>query len=265
MIASPFPQIQNGTADTVLAGVWFTILRDLDIDFSRLDDLVEQYSRKMTHLSQAKRTQHYGNVSSDLKDASMTWATFLRGPQHLGAKKMTIDFILRHLRAQSRHRLVVEYPPPNQPEKPIKTGEGGKGAKTPTELSLLFMRMLHELGVTMPVFNSLLTSYMRRILRVETTPSNRTHVRNNFKKEFTHPRLSWASFIKGLDFLTITTVEMEITLEFSGRRGKTTHHRVILDINQISDMLADMDESEFLNPPEEQNNGNERDDTGADE
>lgn len=248
MSQSTYPPITSGTADAALAGVWRKILTDLGIDPVRLDDLVYQYTRKMTHVDVNKRTQWYGNVTSDLKEGSITWSTFLRGPKALGAEKMVMEFILHHRWVRTRHVLIIHYGPPNEPEEVL----GPKGEKPPTELYLFFTRILKDLEVSVEKFNDLLTCYMRRILRVENTPVNRSFLRGNYKKNFTDPRLSWANFIKGLDFLTIPELDLNITITFGGKRGKTTHHHVHILINEIKDMLVDMTEDEFLTPPESQ-------------
>lgn len=208
---------------------------------------MEQYSRKMTHVTPAKRTSWYGNVSPDLIEPSITWMTFLRGPRVLGAKRMILEFVLRHRFVRTRHTLIIEYGAPNEPEEVLTADD----KKPPTELSLFLARIMNDLGVNMSRFNDLLTCYMRRVLRAESTPSNRSFLRGNYRKEFIHPRLSWTSFLKGLDFLTIPEFDLNITIEFTGRRGKTTHHHSRIVLNEISDMLADMTEDEFLVPPEE--------------
>lgn len=208
---------------------------------------MEQYSRRMTYMTPQKRTSWYGNVSPDLIGPSITWMTFLRGPRVLGAKKMTLEFVLKHRFVRTRHTLIIEYGKPDEPEEVLLPN----GDKPPTELGLFFPRIMFDLGVTPSIFNDLLTSYMRRILRVESTPNNRSYLRGNFRKTFIEPRLSWTNFIKGLDFLTIPEFDLNITIETGGRRGKITHHHERIVLNEISDMLVDMDEDEFLVPPEE--------------
>lgn len=261
MSLDSYPEIRSGTPDTILAGIWRVILKDFEIDPARLDDLVNSYSRQMTHLDAQKRAQYYGNVLSDLRADQMTWRTFRRGPMILKAKSMTIKLTLHHLRCQTEHKMTVVYGPPNEPEE--KPDENGH--KQPTELSIFFSNIMNELGVSVSTFNSLLTTYMRR-MRIPVTPSNRTYIRGNFKKEFTGLRLSWASFVRGIDFLTVPSFDIEITLEFQGRRSRRSIHKTSVVLNDIEDMLADMDESEFLQPSfyesEQPNDAPKSDDTG---
>ncbi len=238
-----YPEIRSGTADTVLAGLWRIILKDERIDPARLDDLINQYSRKMTNVDAQTRTQWYGNVASDLKADQMTWRTFKRGPMVLGAKRMEITLILHHLNCRTRHKYVLHYPPPDQSEE-IDTGDGGKQA---TELSIFYAQILMNLDVSVGTLNRLLRTYMqRRHMRI--TPANSTYMRGNLKKEIIGKRLSWASFVKGIDLLTVPRFGVEIALFYDNRHKKTTYHGTTITLNDIKDMLADMDESDFLQP-----------------
>lgn len=236
-----YPLIKSGTADAVLAGIWRNILYDLDIDPARLDDLILAYTKRMVKLDPQKRAQDHGNWSSDLKEEQMTWSTFLRGPRCLGVKKMHMQFTLHHRHYQSVHTLVIEYPDPEE----ITPEDSAPSNKEPTELSVFFVRIMHDLGVTVGQFNQLLNTFMRR---QKQTAGNKTFLKGNYKKEFLNQRLSWASFIRGLEFLTIPSFDLKITLEFSGKRKRVTHHRMPIVINTIEDLLVDMDESEFLIP-----------------
>lgn len=235
-----YPFIKSGTADAVLAGIWRKICYDLDIDDARLDDLIMGYTKKMTYNDVQKRSQDYGNWSSDLKQGQMTWTTFLRGPRSLNVKTMTMEFKLHHLRYTSTHTLVKEYPEAHiqEPEQPDTTD-------SVTELSHFLMQIMHDLGVTVSKISELLNLFVRRQSKLG---GIKPFLKGNLKKEFFHPRLSWASFIRALDFLTIPSFDLKITLEFHGKRKKVTRHRMSIIINTIEDLLVDMDESEFLLP-----------------
>lgn len=243
MSTDSYPDIRSGTADAILAGIWRIILKDLDIDPARLYDLVASYASTMTNLDPQKRSQWHGNVLSDLRNDQMTWRTFKRGPMILKAKRVTMEFVLHHYRFKTKHSFIMEYGAPDEPEEPIDAN----GEKMPTELSVFFNSIMEELGVSVTEFNRLLSSYMRR-MKIPITPSNRTYIRGNFKKEFTGLRLSWASFIRGLDFLTVPSFDLTVTIEYKGRRERKSSHTTNVILNDISDMLADMDETDFLQP-----------------
>lgn len=240
-----FQEIRSGTADAILAGLWRRILKDYDIGPARLGELIHQYSKKMTHLDADKRAQFHGNVLSDLSSDQMTWSTFKRGPMILNASRVTFEFTLHHRACSTEHRFSYEYGPPNEPVE--KKDENGK--PLPTELSLFLPRVMQELGVSVSIFNELLTNYMCRH-KQEPQRGQRMSVRSNVRKDLMQLRLSWAGLMKGFDFLTIPKFEVRIVLEFKGKTGKirkSTHYERVT-INDIEDMLADMDESDFLNP-----------------
>lgn len=239
MSEETYPEIRTGTADAVLAGIWRNILRDLAINPARLSDLIQQYSKRMTHLTPARQTQFYGNVMSDLREDHMTWKTFRRGPMVLGACKMEIKLTLQHLNCRTEHKYIIEY---NDPSVPVESD-----TEEPTDLSAFFTRIMMDLGVGPAEFNRLLTVYMKHA-HVRITPANATFLRGKLNKDFTGKRLSWAGFIKGLSFLTVPRFEATITLTFPGKRiRKTVHHRnVVLDT--IEDMKQTMEDSDFLDP-----------------
>lgn len=239
MSPTTYPFIKSGTADAVLAGIWRKICYDLDIDDARLDDLILGYTKKMTYNDAQKRSQDYGNWSSDLRQGQMTWTTFLRGPRCLNVKRMSMEFKLHHLRYSSYHTLVKEYPPPGVMVEETET------ADTVTELSQFLMQIMHDLGVTISKISELLNVFVRRQTRLSGTKPS---LKGNVKKEFFNPRLSWANFIRALDFLTIPSFDLKITLEFYGKRKKVTYHRMSIVINTVEDLLSFMDESEFLIP-----------------
>lgn len=241
-----FQEIRTGTADAILAGLWRRILTDYDIGPARLDDLVNQYSKKMTHLEPNKRAQFYGNVLSDLKSDQITWSTFKRGPMVLNAKKVTMTFTLHHRYCQTEHSFSFEYGAPNEPE---VIPEGLLKKDIPTELGTFLANIMSSLGVDVTTFNHLLSGYMKRN-KIDSTQGKRMHVRTNLRKDLLQKRLSWAGFMRGLDFLTIQKLDVKIELEFVSRsnRVKRSKHYERIILNSIEDMLADMDDSDFLNP-----------------
>lgn len=239
-MSQTYPLIKSGTSDAVLAGIWRNILYDLKLDPPRLDDLILNYTKRLEKFDSQKRSQCYGNWSSDLKEEQVTWSTFLRGPRCLNVRKMMMEFTLHHRQYRSVHTLVIDYPAPEDVEP--DTPDSNKG---PTELSVFFVSIMYDLGVTVEKFNQLLNTFMRRQMLGTT---NKSFLKGNYKKEFLNQRLSWASFIRGLEFLTIPSFDLKITLEFAGKRKRQTVHRMPIVINTIEDLLVDMDETEFLIP-----------------
>lgn len=227
------------------------------MDKARLDDLVTEYARRMTYLTEDKRVQWRGNVLSDLLSTSMTWSTFLRGIRCLNMRKMGFTLKLHHLNIITEHTFIKEFPGADVDVE--STPESGQ--KPPTELHLFFTSIMRDLGVSVGDVQTLLTRYMIRA-RVPMTTDNRTNVRGNIKKELFGERLTWPSFIRGLNFLELTKFELIVTLTPKTGRGRS--HRRIIVLNDADDLrdelLAIVTNKDASNEPTE---NDDRDSTRA--
>lgn len=232
--AIDFRDIRSGEPDAILAGLWRQIMRNYGMDRARLDDLVTDFSRQMSFFTEEKQSQYRGNVLSDLLAERMTWGTFLRGVRALKMRKMDFIVHLHHLRYITEHTMVKEFAPPDVDID--ATPEDGK--KPPTELHFLFISIMRDLGVSSTDVQNLMTKYMVRT-RVPLTPKNKTHVRGNIKKDLLGERLSWASFIRGLNFLEITKFEVEIVLY--PKKGRSTRHSRVIILNDAQDLREELD------------------------
>lgn len=245
-----FQEIRTGTSNAILAGLWRRILSDHGIGPTRLSDIVNQYCLKIKDIDSVVRQQYCGNVITDLCSDQITWLTFKRGLASLGVSKATLVFTLHHLNCRTRHTLILEFGDPVK----LEELDGEDGEKVATELSVFFPRIMNDLGVTVTKFNQMLTTFMRRH-HIDPSRNKRAYARSNLKKDFMKKRLSWASFNKGLDFLTIPAYDIDIYLEFKGRkRNRKSHHHEFIIINDVSELLAKMDAEEFLNPEENDEN-----------
>lgn len=230
--ASDFKNIRTGEPDALLAGIWRQVMRDYEMDESRLDDLVSEFARKMTFMDAEKQMQYRGNVISDLVSEKMSWRTFLRGLRAIGVMKMDFNLTLHHLHFATEHSMLIEFPKPSVDVDLVVKGE----KKPPTELHVFYMAIMRDLGIGHEIINKLITRYMAR-MRVPITPSNKTSARGNIKKELWMERLSWKNFVRGLNFLEVTKFEVELVLYF--KRSKSTHRRVIV-INDASDLMIEL-------------------------
>lgn len=230
--ASDFKNIRTGEPDALLAGIWRQVMRDYEMDISRLDDLVSEFARKMTFMDTEKQLQYRGNVISDLTSEKMSWRTFLRGIRAIGVVEMDFCLVLHHLRFATEHSMLIQFPDPSVDVDFVPKGE----SKPPTELHVFYMAIMRDLGISNDTINKLITRYMGR-MRVPITPRNKTSARGNIKKELWMERLSWKNFVRGLNFLEVTKFEIELRLTF--KKSNSTHRRVIV-INDADDLMIEL-------------------------
>lgn len=214
-----------GGVDSILAGLWRQILQDLDIDDSALLDKIDRYSKKITPGKPDKSAQIRGNLRTDVNKDAMTWYTFTKCLRMLGVEYLEIKFTLHHLRLKSLHTLRVS-------TEEIEEEEIEKDPKAPSELSVFFKGILHNLGVGLTLFETLLEQYMRRE-KITVNLRNMTHIRGYLKKDFFAPKMSWKSFVKGMVFLCVLKMDMETTLKL--KKDQLTTHRYSVLLGDIED------------------------------
>lgn len=241
--AIDFRPIRAGEPHALLAGVWRRIMRDFDLDKPRLDDLLSEHVRKLTYMDSEKQLQYRGNVLSDLLAESLTWGTFLRGLRGIGVRSVEIELRLHHLKYATVHKLPIEFPGYDvDPEARLP----GQKDLPPTELHYFFMAIMRDLGMSIDDINNYLTRYMIRA-RIPLTSRNKTSMRGNVKKDIFQQRLSWTSFVRGLNFLEITKFEIELHLQFKNHKSK---HRHVIILNDPEDLIEELRD---LIPPEDLN------------
>lgn len=214
--------LQTGGADSILAGLWRKILLDLDVDDSTLLDKIDRYSKKATLEQPERAAQIRGNLRTDVNKDAMTWYTFTKCLQMLGVEYMEIKFTLHHLRMTSIHTLQVPLDGVM-----LVADEEDKDPKEPSLLSVFFKGILHNLEVGVIMFESLLEQYMRRE-KVSINLQNKTHIRGYLKKDFSAPKMSWKSFIKGMIFLCVLKINLEASLRLRKNQLTIHHYEVIL-------------------------------------
>lgn len=230
----PRGMLQTGGVDSILAGLWRKILIDLDVDDSTLLDKIDRYSKKATKDQPERAAQIRGNLRTDVNKEAMTWYTFTKCLQVLGVEYMEIKFTLHHLRMNSIHLLTV---PLNEKMLIADEDDEEKDPKEPTLLSTFFKGILHNLGVGVNMFESLLEQYMRRE-KVSINLRNKTHIRGYLKKDFSAPKMSWKSFVKGMIFLCVLKMNMEASLRLRKNQLSTHHYEVLLgDVEDYNEEL----------------------------
>lgn len=216
--------IQSGGVDSILAGLWRKVLQDLEVDDAALLDRIDRYSKKVTTNFPDRAAQIRGNLRTDVYKEAMTWYTFTKCLRVLGVEYFEIDFTLKHLRSITTHRLKVKLDDTFFEDE--KDSEE-KDTKDPTVLSVFFNEILHQLNVGVHLFEALLEQYMRRA-KVTANIRNRTHIRGYLKKDFSAPKMSWKSFVKGMIFLCVLAMDLKMTLHHRKNYQTTHDYRVVL-------------------------------------
>lgn len=227
--------ILTGGSDSVLAGMWRQIAKDLGIDDTKVEDLIDKFASNRPGLTTEQKSQVRGNLRGELNNSTMTWIAFMKGLQVLRVERFSLLITLQHLNVASNHTLTYDFATEQDEETEVED-------KKPNTLSLFLSGIFDDLNINLEYFDRLMTSYMARS-RIPITISNRTHVRGNLKKELLGFKLTWRSFIKALNFIRVTRFEMRMHV-FLKRGGDSIHTRVIV-LNDEEDFP---DEPELLLP-----------------
>lgn len=230
------PDIRTGTADSILAGLWRQIKKELDVDDTKVESLIDIYSNTIPADNQEHRTQIRGNLRSELSKDTMTWKTFLKGIKVLRAKRVEMQFVLHHVTLVSQHNLILDIDEEDHSE---------EEAPKRNQLSDFFHNLLNDLGIDIGKFDRLLSSYMLRA-QIPITTKNRTHLRGNLKKELLGPKLTWRSLIKGFNFLCV--VKFEIRTKLFLKNSVSSEHRRVVVLNDIEDFqnIDDLNQGRML-------------------
>lgn len=224
--------LQTGGVDSILAGLWRKVLNDLDIDDSTILDKIDRYSKKVTKDFPERSAQIRGNLRTDVNKDAMTWYTFTKCLRVIGVEYFEIEFKLHHLRMVSSHVLRVKLD-----DHFFLSDEEEKDPKEPTALSVFFKDMLHQLSIGVTMFESLLEHYMRRE-KVAINLRNKTHIRGYLKKDFSAPKMSWKSFVKGMVFLCVLKMDMHLILHL--RRNQITEHDYEVVLGDMEDYTEEL-------------------------
>lgn len=89
--------IKTGTTDSILAGVFRTILSNLNIDPAAFNSLLEKYIIKTGVPNNIKEISSLrGNLKKELLKSVMSWRIFVKGLVFLNIIKFDIAFTLYH-------------------------------------------------------------------------------------------------------------------------------------------------------------------------
>lgn len=232
--------IRKGGPDSILAGSWRQIIEDLGVDESFLIDRITRYAERITVNCPEKLSQVRGNLRVDVAKSEMTWYTYTKDLRVIGVKHLAIDFELQHIHRTSYHHFEKILEDQNLDKK--SDDEDNKSIE-PNDLGVFFKQVLHTLNIGPVLFEDLLNLYLDRY-KLRRDSSSRTSVRGYLKKDFYAPRVSWETFMKGMNFLCVRTMILHTTLTFDS--GRITKHRYEVAVSDINLFLKELNNKEGL-------------------
>lgn len=216
-------EITTGMPDSILSGLYRTVLNQLNIEESRFTNLVHKFTARTSgNLDSKALSGIRSNYRTGLLKSVMTWKVFMKGFQVINVTDISIGFqiwfnddkvepisVLAHIDLRL-----------DRPEEADEYFE--------TVLSKLLGEIMLAANVHTARFSELLTLYIRRTnlpVNIETVSS----IKGKLKKDFSAKRISWKVFIKGLMFMDVCKFVFAVKLQH--RRGDHTEHRrsIILD------------------------------------
>lgn len=220
-------EITTGMPDSILSGLYRTVLNDLGIEEVRFINLVHKYIERTSSPTGAKELSSVkGNFRNELLKSVMTWKVFVKGLQVINIVKCRIG-IQVWFNDQTKESISVAadlqlFTPKEHKEVP----------RDDKFLSEIFRQMMFVMNVDTARFQQLMALYIKR----SHVPRNMREIssaRGNIKKELMNEKMSWKVFVKGLVFLDIA--EFVIAIDLYHRRGDITTHRRAIILDQMAD------------------------------
>lgn len=207
--------ITTGKSDSILSGLYRTILYELGIEESRFTTLVHKYVTRMGRdVASQDISSVRGNYVIEFLKTGMTWKVFVKGLQVINITDCNIA-------------IQVWFNDPNRPSVSVShkvqlLPEKDKPVDFDVALTALFNSLMFAMDVTPSRFNQLLDLHVRRTH----TPNNLNEVSNAkgyLKKELLGSRISWKVFVKSLSFLDASNFVFAVQLHH--RTNAVTEHR----------------------------------------
>lgn len=224
-------QITTGMPDSILSGLYRTVLNDLGIEEVRFVNLVHRYIERTTAPSGAKElSSNKGNFRNELLKSVMTWKVFVKGLQVINVVNCRVG-------------IQVWF---NNPDQPTISVAKDMQLFTPKEhkelprddgfLSTMFGQLMLAMNMNQVKFQQLMALYIKRS-HVQRNMVAISSARGNIKKELMNKKISWKVFIKGLVVLDVSHFVFRVDL--THRRGDITTHSRSIIIDQMPDQMSD--------------------------
>lgn len=226
--------ITSGMPESVLPGMFRTILHDLGIDEVRFDNLLhkytvktseEQFAREKKEGKEPSVSKRISSARSSLRDALMrsvmTWKVLIKGIEALNATEASFGFQLW-------------FNDENQPSVSVmkRVVFSDKEVNTNNVLSDVYSAIMGEMGVTQKRFVELMALYISRA-NIPRDSAGIASVRAMLQKELLKEGISWKVFVKGLLLLDVR--QFVFVIQLKHRRGNFTEHRCSIILDQYTD------------------------------
>lgn len=209
--------IRSGSPGSILSRLYRTILHDLGITLDRYNALMARYiARAQLDVNRIEKANARTTLSKELLKDSMTWKTFVRGLDFLNVSEYTLKLSgLIDEKEVTTSLVMTEF-------QESKVGEG---------LAKLFLQLRESMGLDVEDYRRLMIAYMQKNYSKEALRDG-TAVRSSFMKEIAKPCITWTTLIKGLVFLGMTKITLDLTLKHEIQR--TTYHQTTVVIDAIA-------------------------------
>ena len=216
--------ISAGPPESILAGIYRAILRDLDVERRTFWNLINRYiSKSMSGMSADSVSSTQTNNRNDYLRSMMTWKVFIKGFYILSVKKIDITM-----------RVVITH---NNQEREAKASHtiDFKQANVITEkvleqyneeLGKILELLRFDFGFTAEEFHGLLKKHSIDAQGAELSMEKGKSLQHSARTMLLSKKVSWKTFIKCLYILNVKKLEVGILIYH--RNGKqTTHGREI--------------------------------------
>lgn len=216
--------ISEGPPESILAGIFRSILRDLAVERRTFWNLINRYiSKSMSGMSADSVSSTQTNNRNDFLRTAMTWKVFCKGFHILSAKKIDITV-----------KVVIEQNGVQREAKAFHTIEL-KQANIVTEkileqynedLGKILELLRFDFSFTAEEFHAILKQHSMNSQGGDLSYEKAKAIQHSAKTMLLSKKVSWKTFIKCLYILNVKRLEVGILIYH--RNGKqTTHGREI--------------------------------------
>lgn len=216
--------ISEGPPESILAGIYRSILRDLVVERRTFWNLINRYiSKSMSGMSADSVSSTQTNNRNDFLRTAMTWKVFCKGFHILSAKKFEITV-----------KVIIDYNGVQREAKATHTVEM-KQANIVTEkileqynedLGKLLELLRFDFQFSAEEFHAILKKHSIESQGADLSYEKAKAIQHSAKTMLLSKKVSWKTFIKCLYILNVKRLEVGILI-FHRNGKQTTHGREI--------------------------------------